>query len=282
MKAVGAISVKSYNQPRREQRQQIIEAARQTGMMVVPEGGSLFEHNMTMVVDGHTGVEHSIPVAHVYDDVVQLWGADAGRLHADADRRPTAASRARTTGTPRPTSGRHAACATSCRAACSTRARAAATIAPDEDYNHFSIARIANELLRRRRRACSSARTASARASARTGSCGCSSQGGMTPLQALRAATLNGAHYLGMDKDIGSLEPGKLADLVVLDGDPIADIRQSDRIVDVMQNGRLYALPRLDEIAPRNRPRAPFFFDGADGAAMPVSTQGHAAMDGGD
>ena len=73
MKAIGAISVKSYNQPRRDQRQQVIEAARQTGMMVVPEGGSLFEHNMTMVVDGHTGVEHSIPVAKAYDDVVQLW-----------------------------------------------------------------------------------------------------------------------------------------------------------------------------------------------------------------
>ncbi|MFL6676973.1 MAG: hypothetical protein ACJ8IK_01425, partial [Burkholderiaceae bacterium] len=74
-KALGAISVKSYNQPRREQRQQIVEAARQTGMMVVPEGGSLFELNMSMVVDGHTGVEHAIPVAHAYDDVKQLWGA---------------------------------------------------------------------------------------------------------------------------------------------------------------------------------------------------------------
>ena len=73
-KALGAISVKSYNQPRREQRQQILEAARQTDMMVVPEGGSLFEANMTMVVDGHTGVEHAIPVANAYDDVKQLWG----------------------------------------------------------------------------------------------------------------------------------------------------------------------------------------------------------------
>src|SRR6185503_1286886 len=73
MKAVGAISVKSYNQPRREQRQQVIAAARELGMMVVPEGGSLFEPNMAMVVDGHTGVEHSIPVARAYKDVVQLW-----------------------------------------------------------------------------------------------------------------------------------------------------------------------------------------------------------------
>jgi hypothetical protein len=74
MKAAGAFSVKSYNQPRRDQRQKVIEAARQTGMMVVPEGGSLFQHNMSMVVDGHTGIEHSIPVAKIYDDVIQLWG----------------------------------------------------------------------------------------------------------------------------------------------------------------------------------------------------------------
>ena len=74
MKAIGAFSVKSYNQPRRDQRQQVIEAARELNMMVVPEGGSLFQHNMTMVVDGHTGVEHSLPVAKIYDDVTQLWG----------------------------------------------------------------------------------------------------------------------------------------------------------------------------------------------------------------
>ena len=73
MKAIGAFSVKSYNQPRREQRQQIIAAARELKMLVVPEGGSLFEHNMTMVVDGHTGVEHTIPVPNLYKDGQQLW-----------------------------------------------------------------------------------------------------------------------------------------------------------------------------------------------------------------
>jgi hypothetical protein len=63
LQASGAWSVKSYNQPRREQRQMVIEAARQLGMEVVPEGGSLFEHNMTMIADGHTTIEHSLPVA---------------------------------------------------------------------------------------------------------------------------------------------------------------------------------------------------------------------------
>ena len=53
---MGAISVKSYNQPRRDQRQQVIAAARELEMLVMPEGGSLYMHNMTMVLDGHTGL----------------------------------------------------------------------------------------------------------------------------------------------------------------------------------------------------------------------------------
>ena len=56
-KAFGAFSVKSYNQPRREQRQQVIKAASELGIQVVPEGGSTFFHNLTMILDGHTGVE---------------------------------------------------------------------------------------------------------------------------------------------------------------------------------------------------------------------------------
>ncbi|HEX8184720.1 MAG TPA: amidohydrolase, partial [Blastocatellia bacterium] len=63
LKALGAFSVKSYSQPRRNQRQQIIKAARDLEMMVVPEGGSTFYFNMTHILDGHTGIEHAIPIA---------------------------------------------------------------------------------------------------------------------------------------------------------------------------------------------------------------------------
>lgn len=72
-KAFGAFSVKSYNQPRRDQRQQVIQAARELQMEVVPEGGSFYFHNLSMILDGHTTIENNMPIATMYDDVVQLW-----------------------------------------------------------------------------------------------------------------------------------------------------------------------------------------------------------------
>src|SRR3546814_8697694 len=71
-------------------------------------------------------------------------------------------------------------------------------------------------------------------------------RGGMTPLEALQAATSVPAMALGF-KDIGTLEPGKLADLVILDADPLADIRNSDDVDKVMLNGRLYDAATLAE-----------------------------------
>nr|NIP78947.1 amidohydrolase family protein [Gemmatimonadota bacterium]NIQ53558.1 amidohydrolase family protein [Gemmatimonadota bacterium]NIU73715.1 amidohydrolase family protein [Gammaproteobacteria bacterium]NIX43864.1 amidohydrolase family protein [Gemmatimonadota bacterium]NIY08079.1 amidohydrolase family protein [Gemmatimonadota bacterium] len=82
-------------------------------------------------------------------------------------------------------------------------------------------------------------------------------QGGMTPLEALAVGTINGAKYLGLDRDLGSLEPGKLADLVVLDANPLDDITHSDDIAMVMLNGRLYDAATLTEVAPRERERLP-------------------------
>jgi len=74
IKAFGGFSVKSYNQPRREQRQQILKAARELNMHVYPEGGSTLQHNLNMVADGHNGIEHSIPVSPLYKDVLTLYG----------------------------------------------------------------------------------------------------------------------------------------------------------------------------------------------------------------
>ena len=85
--------------------------------------------------------------------------------------------------------------------------------------------------------------------------------GGMTPHEALRCATLGGATYLGYDRDLGSLEPGKLADLVVMDRNPLANIRDSESVSKVMLNGRLYDAATLDEIAPRARARGAYWWE---------------------
>lgn len=273
LQAHGAISVKSYNQPRRDQRQQIVEAARKTRMMVVPEGGSLFQMNMSMVVDGHTGVEHAIPVAKAYDDVKQLWSQTGvgytptlnvayGGLDGEHY------WYARTDVWKHPILSKYVP-----RTVLEPRAVRRET-APEEDFNVIRVAQTASELGR-------------AGVKVNIGAHGqreglgahwemwMFGKGGMTPLEAIRTATANPAHYLGMDKDIGSLEVGKLADLVILDGDILADIRQSDQIHRVMLNGRLYDPATMHEVGPRPRARKPFFFEGAEGAHVPVTVRAH-------
>ena len=82
-------------------------------------------------------------------------------------------------------------------------------------------------------------------------------QGGMTPHEALKVGTWNGAKYLGLDADIGSLEAGKLADLIVIDGNPLTDIRVSEKGLYTVINGRVYDAATMNEMGnhPRQRPK---------------------------
>ena len=69
----GAHSIKNYNQPRRNQRQQVAAAARAENILVVPEGGSLFQMDITLIQDGNSTLEHNIPQQRFYEDVVSLF-----------------------------------------------------------------------------------------------------------------------------------------------------------------------------------------------------------------
>ena len=86
-------------------------------------------------------------------------------------------------------------------------------------------------------------------------------QGGMTNHEALKAATINGADYLGMSNDIGSIKKGKLADLIVLDKNPLEDIKNSESVIYTMVNGRLYDTETMNEIGNSQKERGKFYWE---------------------
>jgi imidazolonepropionase-like amidohydrolase/Tol biopolymer transport system component len=260
-RSYGAFSVKSYNQPRREQRQQVIEAARQLGMLVVPEGGSFFYHNLTMVADGHTGVEHNIPVAPLYQDVIRFWaatkthntptlivnyGSVSGEYYWYQHTNVWEKERLLRF-TP--------------RAVVDSRSRHR-TMIPEEEYENGHILTS---------RSCKKLQDAGVNinlgAHGQLQGLGAHwelwmlAQGGMSPLEAIRAATWNGAVYLGMEKEIGSLKPGKLADLIVIDGNPLKNIYDTEKILYTMVNGRLFDAEHMNETGTLERKRGKFYFE---------------------
>ncbi|MEM9234468.1 MAG: amidohydrolase, partial [Pseudomonadota bacterium] len=73
LKKQGAHGIKNYNQPRRDQRQQVVKAALEEDILVVPEGGSLFTMDMSLIQDGNSSMEHNLPQRVLYEDVLSLW-----------------------------------------------------------------------------------------------------------------------------------------------------------------------------------------------------------------
>jgi len=255
MKALGAFSVKSYNQPRRDQRQMVIEAARRLGMMVVPEGGALYQHNMTMVVDGHTSVEHTVPVSTLYNDALSLWGA------TQVGYTPTLGVAYGGLGgenywyaKTKVWENEHLLNFVP-RYVVDPRSRRRQD-APDGEWNHIEQSKIAKALLDAKQRdiIARDGRGGGPTVGAHGQLAGLAAhwemwmlvQGGMTPFEALRAATIDGAWYVGLDKDLGSITPGKLADLAIFAADPSTDISQTASINKVMLNGRLYNARTLE------------------------------------
>ncbi|MCW3121008.1 MAG: amidohydrolase [Flavipsychrobacter sp.] len=260
-KAYGAFSVKSYNQPRRDQRQMIIEAARELHMEVVPEGGSFYLHNVSMIMDGHTTIEHNIPVAPVYNDLVQLWrnsktaytptlivsngalfGENYWYQHSNVWEKERLLRF-----TP--------------RAVLDTRSRHR-VMAPEEEYEngYLLVAQSVKKLS-------DSGVMVNMGAHGQLQGLGAHweiwmmAQGGMSPLQALRTATLNSATSLGLDNWIGSLKPGKLADLVIMDRNPLESIYNTESIHYTMINGHLYDAETMNEVGNNDKKRSKFYWE---------------------
>jgi len=239
LKSLGAFSVKSYMQPRREQRQWILQAAREEGVMVVPEGGGDLETDMTMVLDGHTTLEHALPITPLRKDIVTLMGRSGtaytptllvayGGLSGDRwflqhydiwkDERLQKYVP---------------------QAVVDVRGRIRSVMATDEDWHHLDVASSAKKILEAGGRVCLGGH-GQLQGLGPHWEMWAFHQGGMTPLQALRVATLYPAQTLGLDKDLGSIEPGKLADFVVLSRNPLEKIENSASVELVVKNGVAY------------------------------------------
>ena len=245
-------TIKQYMVGDRKARQWVIMAAKEQGLMSTLEGGLDFKKNMTEAMDGFQGIEHTLPIAPQYNDAVQLF-AQSG-----------------TTWTPTlivQYGGPWA----------ENYWYENMDILNDPKVNHFMPRHVVEEKASRRPGwwapsqysfplfAAQAAKVVAAGGRVGLGSHGQFqglgahweiwniASGGMPRHDVLRVTTIFGADAIGMGKELGSLEVGKLADLQVLDANPLDDIRNTNTIRYVMKNGRLYDASTMNEIWPRQR-----------------------------
>jgi imidazolonepropionase-like amidohydrolase/Tol biopolymer transport system component len=284
IKAQGGISVKNYNQPRREQRQMVARAAAAENMLVVAEGGSLFGMDMNLVADGNSTIEHNVPVDVFYEDVLQFFG------QSNSNYTPTlVVTYGGLAGDPywrQATNVWENPLMVHTPPKMLLAETGRRTKAPEWAFVDDNNAREAKKLADRGVKVSIGAHGQQAGVGAHW-ELWSFARGGMSPMEALRAGTIEAARSLGMDRDIGSLESGKLADLVILSADPSVDIANSDNIEQVMLGGRLYDAMTLNEVVTGDAKRAPYWWEadggmGAGGSAEATAEgRGHADGDAG-
>jgi len=245
-------NLKSYIVGNRKQRQWMVQASKELEMMPTTEGGLDLKLDLTHVLDGFAGNEHSLPIVPLYQDVVELvarsgigytptllvnYGGPFAEnhyytteeVHDDAKLRrfmPHSVVDSKTRRVAWFREDEYAYPKTAAQAARIAREGGHIGVGGHGQLQglgyHWELWALAS--------------------------------GGMKPMEALRAATLGGAEIIGYEQDLGSLEKGKLADLVILDKDPRSDIRNTNSIRYVMKNGELFEGDTLDQIWPENRP----------------------------
>jgi hypothetical protein len=273
-RALGGLYVKSYKQPARFQRQMLVKAGREAGVMVDVEGESHFYNNVTMILDGHTNLEHNMPVATYYDDIVQLlarahasntptlivnFGELMGENYMYQTTRAWEDPKIRTY--VQETISYYSPLAALSGAPPYARAMTSIHAANEiYDIGFRSMSRSVKKL-------------DDAGVIINAGSHGqvpglamhwemaLMAEGGMSNARVLRAGTLNGARTLALDRQLGSIEVGKLADLIVLDRNPLEDIHNTNSARYTMLNGRLYDSSTMNEIGNYNRPRSKFYWE---------------------
>ena len=251
-------------------------AGRAENMLDVADGGSLFGMDMSMVADGISTLEHNVPVEHFYEDVLQFFG------QSNTNNTPTlVVTYGGLAGDPYWRQATNVwenplMIHTPPKQLLADNARRVK--APEWAFVDDDNAREAKKLADRGVKVSIGAHGQQPGIAAHW-ELWSFVRGGMTPVEALRAGTIVSAQSLGMAQDIGSLEPGKLADLLVLDADPSVDIANSDKIARVMLGGRLYDARTMNEVETGTAKRAPYWWEGgASGSGS--DSPGHAGTTG--